>query len=149
MASFGDGPGEYKRIITRLEKVISYDAYDGAPFAEMTTNHDVKFLDLSVPVYHLYKFDWVVSLEVGEHIPKKYESVYFDNLVRHAREGIILSWSKKGQAGHSHVNNRDFDYIKQQMELRGFMHEPVMSENLKSKATLEWLKENLNVFVKE
>ena len=46
-------------------------------------------------------------MKVAEHIPKEFEHVYIDNLVRHAKEGIILSWSKVGQGGHSHVNNQN------------------------------------------
>jgi tryptophanyl-tRNA synthetase len=146
VASFGDGPGIYKEILLSLKEVESYDAYDGAPFAESTTDNRVKFLDLSVPIYHLKKYDWVVSLEVAEHIPAKYESVYLDNLVRHAKEGIILSWAKIGQKGHSHINNRDFPYVKEQMEARRFTHDPVSSEKFRNISIFSWLRSNLNVF---
>lgn len=146
VASFGDGPGEYKRLISQLSQVVVYDGYDGAPFGEETTNHDVRFLDLSVPIYHLEQYDWIISLEVAEHIPKEFESIYLDNLVRHAKEGIILSWAKIGQGGHSHVNNQNFDYVKTQMELRGFKHDQKMSTYFKSKATLSWLQDNINVY---
>jgi len=49
---------------------------------------------------------WILSLEVAEHIPAQFESIYIDNLVKHAKEDIILSWAKLGQSGHSHVNNK-------------------------------------------
>jgi tryptophanyl-tRNA synthetase len=121
VASFGDGPGAYKKLITDLNQVNCYDAYDGAPYVEITTENSVKFLDLSLPIYHLPQtYDWIVSLEVAEHIPAEFESVYLDNLVRHAKEGIILSWAKLGQGGYSHVNNRDIEYIKHQLSIRKF-----------------------------
>ncbi len=41
----------------------------------------------------LNKYDWIISLEVAEHIPAQFESIYIDNLVKHAKEGIILSWA--------------------------------------------------------
>ncbi|CAG5124210.1 unnamed protein product, partial [Candidula unifasciata] len=53
----------------------------------------VKFLDLTAPQYGLPAYDWVVSVEVGEHIPAKFEDIYLDNLARHAKEGIVLSWA--------------------------------------------------------
>ncbi|KAK7004434.1 hypothetical protein BgiMline_005954, partial [Biomphalaria glabrata] len=53
----------------------------------------VKFLDLTSPQYDVPIFDWVLSIEVGEHIPPQYEDTYLDNLARHAREGLILSWA--------------------------------------------------------
>jgi len=146
VASFGDGPGFYKELLLKFNEVLSYDAFDGAPFADLTTNNNVKFLDLSVPIYHLKKYDWIISLEVAEHIPAKYESVYLDNLVRHAKEGVILSWAKIGQGGHSHINNQDFPYVKQQVEARGFMHDPVNSEIFRSISTFDWFRSNINIF---
>ncbi|KAK7004452.1 hypothetical protein BgiMline_005973, partial [Biomphalaria glabrata] len=53
----------------------------------------VRFLDLTAPHYGLPIYDWILSIEVAEHIPAKFEEIYLDNLVRHAREGIILSWA--------------------------------------------------------
>ena len=66
MASFGDGDGGYKKL---MDKVPVYDSYDGAPFCENKTGGLVKFLDLSMPVFGLKLYDWIISLEVGEHIP--------------------------------------------------------------------------------
>jgi hypothetical protein len=146
VASFGDGPGLYKEKIEAMGKVISYDAFDGAPFAEITTDNRVKFLDLTLPIYHLQKYDWVISVEVAEHIPKEFEHIYVDNLVRHAKEGIILSWSRVGQAGHSHVNNQNFDYIKSIMEKKCFKHDEENSSMLRNLASFNYIKINVNVY---
>lgn len=148
VASFGEGPGEYKEIILNLNQVKCYDAFDGAPYVEETTSNTVIFLDLSVPIYHLSPYDWVISLEVAEHIPQKYEIIFIDNLVRHAKEGVILSWASLNQTGHSHVNNRDFDYIKSLMESRRFRHDENLTNNLRNHCSLDWLSENINVFLK-
>jgi hypothetical protein len=147
VASFGDGPGLYKKLILEKREVKLYDSFDGAPYCEETTDGRVQFLDLSVPIYHLKKYDWIVSLEVAEHIPQEYESIYLDNLVRHATQGIILSWSRIGQGGHSHVNNRNFDYVKQQVEKRGFKHDLTSSNVLKNGTNLSWIRNNVNVFI--
>ena len=146
VASFGDGPGVYKDLLLGYGEVAGYDSFDGAPFVELTTNNNVKFLDLSVPIYHLSQYDWVISLEVAEHIPKASESIYLDNLVRHAKEGIVLSWARVGQTGHSHVNNQNFPYIKSRMEKRDFYFAENASKLLKRAATFDWFKNNINVF---
>jgi len=146
VASFGDGPGVYREKIEAMGKVITYDAFDGAPFAEITTENRVKFLDLTLPIYHLQIYDWVVSVEVAENIPKELEHIFVDNLVRHAKEGIILSWSRVGQAGHSHVNNQNFDYVKSIMEKKCFNHDKENSLMLKNYASLSWIKNNVNVY---
>jgi len=79
--------------LTELKQDSLYDAFDGAPYVELTTNNQVQYLDLSVPIYHLNKYDWILSLEVAEHIPAQFESIYIDSLVKHAKEGTILAWT--------------------------------------------------------
>ena len=57
----------------------------------------MSFLDLTLPQYGLPLYDWVMSLEVAEHIPQDYEAIFIDNIVRHAREGVVLSWAVPGR----------------------------------------------------
>ncbi len=45
-----------------------------------------------------------VLMQVLEHVPEQFEAIVLDNLVRSAREGIVLSWAVPGQPGHHHVN---------------------------------------------
>ena len=146
MGSFGDGPGFYKKLLTETGKLKKYDAYDGAPFSEYTTQGRVQFLDLTLPQYGLPLYDWIISLEVAEHIPNKYESIYIDNVVRHAKEGVVLSWAVPGQHGFKHVNNRPFDYVVTLMDRLGFTHDPLASEGLKNAASRKWLRRNTNVY---
>ena len=146
MASFGDGPGRYKQLLLATGKLKSYDAYDGAPFTDTTSEGRVKFLDLTLRQYGLPLYDWVISIEVAEHIPRQFESMFIDNIVRHAREGVVLSWAIPGQGGFSHVNNRPVQYVKELMEGLGFKHDPEWSEKLKGAATLFWLRGNTNVY---
>ena len=50
-----------------------------------TVSHgSVRFMDLSIPQYGIRQYDWIISLEVAEHIPEKYEAVYLDIIFRHA-----------------------------------------------------------------
>ncbi|KAL4217203.1 hypothetical protein ACF0H5_023656 [Mactra antiquata] len=146
VASFGDGPGRYKQLLLDTGLLKGYDAYDGAPFSEKTSEGRVQYLDLTLPQYGLPLYDWVMSLEVAEHIPKEYEAIYIDNIVRHAKEGIVISWAKPGQEGYSHVNNRPFEYVNNTLKKEGFDHDAEASDKIKKAAKLEWLQWNTNVF---
>ncbi|XP_060596739.1 uncharacterized protein LOC132750721 [Ruditapes philippinarum] len=146
VGSFGDGPGRYKQLLTDSGKLKAYDAYDGAPFCDVTSEGRVQFLDLTLPQYGLPLYDWIISLEVAEHIPEQFESTFIDNIVRHAREGVVLSWARPGQGGYSHVNNRPFEYVKELMERLGFSHDDLESEKLKNIASFPWFKWNTNVY---
>lgn len=146
VGSFGDGPGRYKQMLLDTGLLKGYDAYDGAPFSEKTSEGRVQFLDLTLPQFGLPMYDWIMSLEVAEHIPKEYESIFVDNIVRHAREGIVLSWAKIGQGGYSHVNTRSFEYVKNLFESLGFAHDLENSTMFQKAASLEWLQWNTNVY---
>ena len=146
VGSFGDGPGSYKKLLLDSGKVKGYDAYDGAPYVDETTKGRVQFLDLTLPQYGMPLYDWIMSLEVAEHIPKQFESVYIDNIVRHAREGVIISWAPPGQGGYSHINNRPFDYVQELFNKHGFSFDEKASTDLKNVAKLPWFKKNTSVF---
>ncbi|ROT85492.1 hypothetical protein C7M84_013179 [Penaeus vannamei] len=92
------------------------------------------------------RFDWVLSLEVGEHIPRAFEGVFMDNLVKHACTGIVLSWAVPGQDGHHHVNTRENEYIKASMAERGLVADEEAERKLRDTASLPWFKNTLMVF---
>uniref|UniRef100_A0A0B7A272 Uncharacterized protein n=1 Tax=Arion vulgaris TaxID=1028688 RepID=A0A0B7A272_9EUPU len=146
VASFGDGPGLYKKHLDSLGEVISYTAFDGAPYCETVTNGVVQFLDLTAPQFGLEAYDWVISVEVGEHIPAKYEDTYLDNLVRHAKEGIVLSWALPGQSGLSHINNKELSAVIEQLNKRGFDINKSAGEPLRNAASFKWLRANVHVY---
>ena len=148
VGSFGDGPGAYKREIEKLGEVKLYDAYDGAPFCEETSEGRVKFLDLTVPQFGLPIYDWIISLEVAEHIPENFEATYLDNLARHCRQGIVMSWAAPEQTGLAHINNRPREYAIKVMEQYGFKLNESASLQLRHSASWQWLHENINVFVR-
>eukprot|EP00977_Amphora_coffeiformis_P020181 scaffold7995_cov173-Amphora_coffeaeformis.AAC.11 len=86
----GAGYGQYG--ISLLEKFpeLYYQAYDGAGDIEEATGNFVKYVDLSLNL-NLPQEDWVLSLEVGEHVPNKFEGILLRNIHRRNCRGIVLS----------------------------------------------------------
>ncbi|XP_025114464.1 uncharacterized protein LOC112576322 isoform X2 [Pomacea canaliculata] len=146
VASFGDGPGQYKEHLLKQGLVASYDAYDGAPFCETVTSGEVKFMDLTIPQYGLPVYDWVICLEVAEHVPARYELVLVDNIARHARKGIVLSWGHPGQPGFHHVNNKSPEDVKRLLDEAGFALNDSSSSLLRQNSTFFWIVQNIFVF---
>lgn len=54
-----------------LHPSIRWTGYDGAGNIRAFTHDHVAFVDLTVPL-SLPRADWVLSLEVGEHIPRRH-----------------------------------------------------------------------------
>lgn len=139
-----------------IEEGLNCDGFDGNPFTEELSNNLGKVLDLSLSIEFEKKYDWVLSLEVGEHIPKEYESVFIENLHKNNTKGIVLSWAVKGQGGEGHVNEQDNYYIKNIFQELNYKNDletenklrklPVAAPNAQSGHV--WFKDTLMVFRK-
>lgn len=146
VADFGCGLGDYVRSMLKMN--ILCKGYDGNPNSPKLSKGLVNVLDLSQPFDLNESFDWILCLEVGEHLPKKYEETLIDNLDRHNAKGIILSWAVKGQGGYGHFNTQNNDYIKNIFADYGYENDIEAEKILRKKATLPWFKNTIMVFRK-
>lgn len=147
LIDFGCGMGDYAKSIKK-ENILC-EAYDGNPNTEILTNGIGKVLDLSKEFNLSKKVDCVLSLEVGEHIPKEYEQIFIDNICRHSNSLLILSWAIVGQPGSGHVNCQNNDYIISELNKRGFSYEIESSIKLRNSATnATWFKDTIMIFKK-
>ncbi|XP_047736460.1 uncharacterized protein LOC125177901 [Hyalella azteca] len=113
-----------------------FTGFDGGFAIEEVSGGFIAHADLSEEGLWLgRKWDWVMSIEVGEHISSNSEAFFLDNLARHACGGIVLTWAVEGQGGHHHVNNHNNDYIKQKMLDRGFVSDEKAEKRLKARLT--------------
>ena len=110
-------------------------------------------IDLSVPVIQKMfdsKYDFVLCLEVGEHIPRKREQVFIDNICYFANKDIVLSWAVPGQYSASgHVNCRSNDYVISELAKRGFIIDNDMTEKLREASYFKWFKDTIMHFKRE
>ena len=116
---FGAGVGQYGHALRAVNSSIDWRGFDGAGNVETYTNRFVRFFDLTLPL-SLPKADWVLSLEVGEHMQPEWEQMYLRNLHVHQCRGIIGSWAALGQVGTKHVNNHGRDYILERLAQLGY-----------------------------
>jgi hypothetical protein len=99
--------------------------------------------------FDLGKKGIVISLEVGEHIPKEYESIYLNNLKNHCKKYLIISWAIRGQGGYGHVNELDNHEIIPKIEALGFTY--LQQESNDARSTINncfWFKNTLMIFKK-
>ena len=144
---FGCGNADYTKLLVKENKIV--ECYDGNPNTPEMTDGLCKVLDLSKEFDLNKKFECVISLEVGEHIPPEYEQIFIDNLDRHSAQCVILSWALPGQGGDGHFNERDNSYIKENFEKRGYKNWIEAENYLRESTTLWWFKNTIMVFLKE
>lgn len=147
IVDLGCGMGDYAHKF--IANGIPCDAYDGNPNTNLLTQGLGKVLDLSAPFDLGKKFDCVLTLEVGEHIPKEYESIFIDNITKHTGKILLLSWAILGQTGDGHVNCQNNDYIISQIEKIGFKYLLDNSNVLRNSiSNALWFKNTIMVFRK-
>lgn len=144
VVDLGCGMGNYVKHFR--SEGLRADGFDGNPHTPTLTDGVCGIRDLAEPFVFDTPYDWVMSLEVGEHLPAKFETVFLNNLHANNRKGIILSWAVVGQGGHGHVNERNNDYIKGRMAALGYINDEAAERRLRSGARLWWFRNTVMVF---
>ena len=127
---FGAGVGQYGRALLALDSRYRYRGYDGAGNVLEVSDRFTNYFDLTVPL-SLPRADWVMSLEVGEHIPSRFEATVIRNLHAHNCRGIILSWAYLGKKGVGHVNNHGSRYLVQLFDELGYNFNATATKRLR------------------
>ena len=143
----GCGLGQYGKAFEQAGNIV-WTGFDGAENIEVVTDGYVHYMDMTLPQWIGKRFDWVVSLEVGEHIPNESESVFIDNIARHASEGVVLSWAVPGQNGHHHINTQPNEHVIAEMRDRGFIVSDKVTERFREVAEQDYFTRTVMVFEK-
>jgi cyclopropane fatty-acyl-phospholipid synthase-like methyltransferase len=146
LVDLGCGLGDYVKHFKK--EGLNVVGYDGNPNTPELTNYRCGVLDLSQTVRFDEKFDWVMSLEVAEHIPAQFEETYIQNLHNNNKRGILLSWAKKGQGGLGHVNEQDNEYVKNLFATMGYLNDVDAERKLRESASKWWFTNTIMVFRK-
>lgn len=117
VVDLGCGNGGYVKAMR--DHGIECQGYDGNPHTAEITDGMCKTIDLSKPI-SIGRYDMVVSLEVAEHIPEKFENIFLENLTKTADRYLVLSWAIPGQRGTGHVNCKSNEYVIKELNRRGF-----------------------------
>lgn len=142
----GCGKGDYVKAFKKRN--LNIEGYDGNPATPVITDNICQVLELHKDITKSItnKFDLVMSFEVGEHIPKKYENIFIDNLVSVAKDWLIISWALPEQEGHGHVNCQSNEHIIEKLNAKKFKYNKVLSAYFRSQADFPWFKNTIMVF---
>jgi hypothetical protein len=156
----GAGVGQLQRLLKKKESPVDYAGFDGGDNIESMWGKttpvrgdpyhvvpEICWINAAAPV-SLPKRDWVISIEVGEHIPQEYEAQFIDNLVGLCTDGVIVSWAVPGQGGRGHINEISNDYLVAEMRNRGFKYDIAQTTVFRESVSGGdwWLKGSLMVY---
>jgi cyclopropane fatty-acyl-phospholipid synthase-like methyltransferase len=143
VADFGCGHGDYVRFLQ--SQGIDCQGFDGNP---NTPNYcpGCFTCDLSEPLIGVRQWDWILSLEVGEHIPLTRANTFLANVADFATKGIVISWAVPGQGGYGHINEQPNSFVSDYFSSAGFYQDHLWQVQLRQAASIWWFKESLMVF---
>ena len=154
VTELGCGIGNYARHLATGGYGLRWvDCSDGNPTIEAQTRGLCITRNLVQPQDDLPRADFAYSLEVAEHIPKRFEEELLKNLDRANKRGLVLSWSNSicvSEGAGQHVNCRSVPKVIALMRARGYAHEP--EAQAKARAAVKacrsalWLVKTLMVF---
>ena len=131
VVDLGAGLGTYGMKFEDYKRKGSYIAFDGSINIEDFTNFNVNYADLTTPLK--VPASYVMSFEVGEHVPKQYESIYVGNIVKNALKGCYISWALPKQGGHGHVNEKTNEEVIAMFKRLGFRYNKDKADFLRSR----------------
>eukprot|EP00922_Rhytidocystis_sp_ex-Travisia-forbesii_P058578 GHVS01086598.1.p1 GENE.GHVS01086598.1~~GHVS01086598.1.p1 ORF type:complete len:342 (-),score=42.04 GHVS01086598.1:296-1201(-) len=152
IADFGAGGGHYSQWFNDTGLVTAY-AFEGTPeIGEITEgaviNKNLLDEPLVLPTWAASP-DWVMCIEVGEHIPPEGTNILIDNINRYAGKGAIITWSSSAGTGIHHINALPLKQWIGLVESRTGMHvNQSMTEELRASSDISWIKESATVFVR-
>merc|ERR1712086_857262 len=87
-------------------------------------------------------FDWVLCLEVAEHLPRDAGPRLLADIRRHARQGMVFSWS--GDVEQDHPSAHPWPEVRHLIEEAGFYLDEVATRRLRPQ--VKWMQGNVRVF---
>jgi len=141
VADFGALDGQYAKWLNDTGWVTAF-AFDGVEGVAELTAGAVSQADLAEDLripWRTRPFDWVLCLEVAEHIPPEREQRFLANLARYSGAGLILSWAPPGIEGEGHVNCLPLEESRARVEALGFTQDMAATEVLRVAAEVPWI----------
>eukprot|EP00929_Paragymnodinium_shiwhaense_P014752 TRINITY_DN122711_c0_g1_i1.p1 TRINITY_DN122711_c0_g1~~TRINITY_DN122711_c0_g1_i1.p1 ORF type:complete len:429 (-),score=26.41 TRINITY_DN122711_c0_g1_i1:391-1677(-) len=148
LGDFGALDGQYAKWLNDTGLVTAF-AFDGVQGVTELTDGIVSQVDLATELHihwHPEPFDWVMCLEVAEHIPPEEERVFLANLNRHARSGMVVSWAPPEIEGEGHVNCVPKEESRRRIEALGFRQDEGATASLRAAAHIPWIAASVAVY---
>ena len=144
----GAGFGQYVEALR--DKGYRASGIDGTPKIEKLTDGLVKQKELTTDCGEYFgSVDWGLFFEVGEHVPKIYESFLIDQVCSIPTKGLVVSWATIGQRGSGHINCQLPSYVMGEFCKREGWRLDADKTEFARKLVNERLRKRLFVFVKD
>jgi len=145
----GCGDGRWLSVC-RTKGVATISGVDG-PWTDLVglqiPSEFLTLKELSLPFNLCRRFSLAISLEVAEHIDRKFSEVFVDNLVRHS-DVVLFSAAIPYQGGFRHINEQWQSYWAALFEARGFLNYDLFRSQIWNDENIHfWYKQNIILYI--
>eukprot|EP00747_Dinoflagellata_sp_TGD_P062101 gnl/TRDRNA2_/TRDRNA2_152824_c1_seq1.p1 gnl/TRDRNA2_/TRDRNA2_152824_c1~~gnl/TRDRNA2_/TRDRNA2_152824_c1_seq1.p1 ORF type:complete len:478 (+),score=90.82 gnl/TRDRNA2_/TRDRNA2_152824_c1_seq1:30-1436(+) len=145
IGDFGAGGGQYSTWLNETGLVQSF-AFDGTAQASEISGGAVQEVNLIEELHLWRKFDWVLCLEVGEHIPSQFTRGLLQNLNNHAVKGLVMSWSNDWEGiGHVNCLSKE-EFVSLVQNETGFVIDHEATEKVSAGCEIDYIARSIAVF---
>jgi len=146
VADLGAGTGEYATWLNNTGLVDAF-SFDGSADIELLTKKKVKHVNLVTSIRRPAKYNWVMLIEICEHIPAELHPIFFQNINLFALDGIILSWAPPQVPAIGHTNPLYEPEVRKVISqyLPLFIVDEDATKLLRMHSQVGWLKGTLTV----
>jgi SAM-dependent methyltransferase len=120
-----------------IEDVLGIDGPWVEPALVEIPKECFRVADLGQPIQESRRFDLVVSLETGEHLPPESAKTFVESLTR-LGSVIVFSAAIPFQGGNNHFNEQWPDYWAALFGERGFTFIDCLRSRIWNNASVEW-----------
>merc|ERR1712046_191941 len=92
VGDFGAGGARYSEWLNETGLVEAF-AFDGVQSVADISGGNVLEVDLASSFELWRTFNWVICLDVGQHMPRTSVQTLLQNLRRHLEAGLVISWA--------------------------------------------------------
>lgn len=121
VVDFGCGIGTWLKTAKEIWKcdILGIDQHDYSAYDMCIPCSQYMQFDLRKELELSRRYDLAISVEVGEHIEPKYQSIYLDNLIKHS-DIILFSAALPLQGGTGHINEKPCSHWVDLFKSRGY-----------------------------
>jgi 2-polyprenyl-3-methyl-5-hydroxy-6-metoxy-1,4-benzoquinol methylase len=144
----GCGLGAYCKILDACgwSNVAGIEGTPGVGSAP-SAYRNIFLVDLTEPINPAHStFEFVLCLEVGEHIPRIHEKVFVDNMCALCNMDMVISWALPNQGGTDHVNKREQHEVEGMLAERGLVAVKGTTEYLRSQCYYKYFQKTVTAY---
>lgn len=147
----GCGSGVWLKMFQQYgaERILGLDGYHIDPAWLSIPKECFRAVDLNKPIVEDQTFDLAVSLEVAEHLPKKYSAQFVRSLVQLAPI-VLFSAAMPFQGGERHINEQWPEFWRDIFDRVGYEKLDLIRGRIwKNSAVKYWYRQNISLFVRK